>query len=562
MSLTFKLLSLAIRTAAKPIGNYIKRQAKEHDGFRRFAVTQAQRVHRVDMRMRLGILHDADAQQRMHEREQRAAEEKKRKQESTPTVRTAEEQQKYDEEQAKDGEKPEEEKKQEKRPKVKIRPLSEAKAIELGANFFSEAFIFAVAAGLLVWDSMRNRAKESARRDDVAERLNELEEEVARLRIKVEPELAVLSEKVRRVPEREYGWYNPAGWFARSEPVTAEGEEPPVIPGNVPGPPPEKAIKPTPAPKAPTKPPAPAAKNGDETVKTSADKPKAAEVPGEKPRERIDSVTESQLSTHDVSIPLSAVVDSRTGNALSTRHLRLLLLSRSAVAETKLDDTIKRIQHFASLTGGQDLAIVFLLAAPPAGSTFVSAKQLAVDTSSATASNDDTEGVYAYTRLQAVLVNHADIPNLPILPLADLEGLAALLKKHVANFTRARTPQAQGTTAVATPFELLQVCTANPPMSQQTAYVLSDLFANIKELAEACTSVTSAPNSSSPSARAAALAGLGGVSSQMDDPYGPSTQETGLSDGAQGKLKKLRDLVGEQQCMDVVDFWREEWTVD
>lgn len=51
MSLTFKLLSLAIRTAAKPIGNYIKRQAKEHEAFRRFAVNQAQRVHRIDMRM-------------------------------------------------------------------------------------------------------------------------------------------------------------------------------------------------------------------------------------------------------------------------------------------------------------------------------------------------------------------------------------------------------------------------------------------------------------------------------------------------------------------------------
>jgi hypothetical protein len=54
MSLTFKLLSLAIRTAAKPIGNYIKRQAKEHDAFRRFAVNQAQRVHRIDMRMVCG----------------------------------------------------------------------------------------------------------------------------------------------------------------------------------------------------------------------------------------------------------------------------------------------------------------------------------------------------------------------------------------------------------------------------------------------------------------------------------------------------------------------------
>lgn len=82
------------------------------------------------MRMRLGILHDADAQQRMHDRELKAAEEKKRKAE-TPIVRTEEEQQKYDalkakeEQDAKDG-KPKEEKVST-RPKIK--PLSEARAI-------------------------------------------------------------------------------------------------------------------------------------------------------------------------------------------------------------------------------------------------------------------------------------------------------------------------------------------------------------------------------------------------------------------------------------------------
>ncbi|KAF2771941.1 hypothetical protein EJ03DRAFT_11689 [Teratosphaeria nubilosa] len=222
MSLTFKLLSLAIRTAAKPIGNYIKRQAKEHDGFRRFAVTQAQRVHRIDMRMRLGILHDAEAQQRMHEREQRAADEKKRKAEA-PTVRTEAEQKKFDEDQAKaeaDGKKQE---KKEPAPKVKIRPLSEAKAIELGANFFSEAFIFAVAAGLIVWDTWRSRRKESQRRDDVADRLDALEMEVQRLRLRYEP-LGVEGVKRRVEREREYAWYNPVGWWRRSEPVEAEGE--------------------------------------------------------------------------------------------------------------------------------------------------------------------------------------------------------------------------------------------------------------------------------------------------------------------------------------------------
>ena len=191
MSLTFKLLSLGIRTLAKPIGNYIKRQAKEHEGFRKFAVNQAQRVHRIDMRMRLGILHDPEAQQRMHEREQRAAEEKKRKAEQ-PTVRSELEQKKYEEQKAKEAadEAAGVSKKEEpKSVKAKIRPLSEARAIELGANFFSEAFIFGVAVSLIVFEQWRRSAKESDRRDDVADQLEELKAEVSRVSRTVQADL-------------------------------------------------------------------------------------------------------------------------------------------------------------------------------------------------------------------------------------------------------------------------------------------------------------------------------------------------------------------------------------
>lgn len=221
MSLTFKLLSLAIRTAAKPIGNYIKRQAKEHEGFRVFAVNQAQRVHRIDMRMRLGILHDPDAQQRMHDREQRLAEERKRKAEQ-PTVRTELEQKKHDEQKAKEAAdgaagKPKEE--QHKPLKPKIRPLSEARAIELGANFFSEAFIFMVAVGLLLAENYRRSAKENDRRDEVAERLEELEATVLELRSKIDPNLETLNqlhereEEARDKKKQSTGWLNPRGWI-------------------------------------------------------------------------------------------------------------------------------------------------------------------------------------------------------------------------------------------------------------------------------------------------------------------------------------------------------------
>lgn len=190
------------------------------------------------MRMRLGILHDPEAQQRMHEREQRAADEKKRKAEA-PTVRTELEQKKHDEQkprQGQDGESGSEVKKEEKK-KVKIRPLSDARAIELGANFFSEAFIFMVAVGLLLAENYRSRIKESARRDDVAERLEAMEARVEKLSSQHHlPELEALNERIKRAKEEKAktSWYNPTGWF-RGSGVLDKDDDDEGIPGEVEG---------------------------------------------------------------------------------------------------------------------------------------------------------------------------------------------------------------------------------------------------------------------------------------------------------------------------------------
>lgn len=183
------------------------------------------------MRMRLGILHDPEAQQRMHEREQRLAEEKKRKAEA-PTVRSELEQKTWEEQQAKEGAEGAEAKAKEeqKQHRPKIKPLSEARAIELGANFFSEAFIFGVAVGLLVWDNWRSRAKESARRDDVADRLEALEADVEALRKELDPDLEALHDLGERVRElrkkKQTSWWNPGGWIgSRGAEDTAIMEE-------------------------------------------------------------------------------------------------------------------------------------------------------------------------------------------------------------------------------------------------------------------------------------------------------------------------------------------------
>ena len=149
--------------------NRIKAQAREHERFRRICVRFAQGIHRVDMRLRLGLLQDTEAIEKQIAREAAEAQARKHKLEA-PTVRTEAEQKAYEQETT------EEKKRIKEKTKPRIRPLSEAKAIDTGANFVSESFLFAVGFGLIIFESWRRERKETTRREDVADRIGELEE--------------------------------------------------------------------------------------------------------------------------------------------------------------------------------------------------------------------------------------------------------------------------------------------------------------------------------------------------------------------------------------------------
>jgi optic atrophy 3 protein len=139
--------------------------------------------------MRLGILQDTAAIDKAHAKEAAEAAAKKHKLE-IPTVKT-EAQMKADEKAAAKAGKESTEPKPASIPR--IRPLSEAKAVDTGATFISEAFLFGVAASLIFFESWRSRRKETSRHEDVADRLAELEEsEKAARRALVELEREVL----------------------------------------------------------------------------------------------------------------------------------------------------------------------------------------------------------------------------------------------------------------------------------------------------------------------------------------------------------------------------------
>ncbi|KAI9884201.1 MAG: Cell cycle serine/threonine-protein kinase cdc5/MSD2 [Watsoniomyces obsoletus] len=159
-SIALKLTTLLIRTGSKPIANRIKQQAREHAQFRQWCVSLAQRLHRADMRLRLGLLRDTPSSSSSSSKKDSAEEQTAKKSEDSISK-------------TKDKDRDD---KKTTVVKQRIRPLSEAKAIDAGANFISEAFLFMVAGGLIVLEQWRSRRKENNRREDIAERLAALEE--------------------------------------------------------------------------------------------------------------------------------------------------------------------------------------------------------------------------------------------------------------------------------------------------------------------------------------------------------------------------------------------------
>ncbi|KAF9923855.1 hypothetical protein FBU30_006092 [Linnemannia zychae] len=112
-----KLGFLAIRTIAKPIANSIKSYSAKHPKFRDACISVAQFSHKTEMQLKMKFL----------------------------------------------GYKVE-----------SIRPLNDARAVEMGANFLGEAIIFGVAGSLIILENARTRMNARDRKNHVDDTLDNL----------------------------------------------------------------------------------------------------------------------------------------------------------------------------------------------------------------------------------------------------------------------------------------------------------------------------------------------------------------------------------------------------
>ncbi|TPX41833.1 hypothetical protein SeMB42_g04721 [Synchytrium endobioticum] len=147
MATSIKFGTLLVRTIAKPIATAIRNQAKQHERFKEVCIGLAQWTHKVEMNLKMNFFgYKVEA----------------------------------------------------------VRPLNDAKAIELGANFISEGIIFSVAAFTIGFETWRSRKNTNARHTDVDEALERLDRDTQQFKLHMDSLKQQLVE-LRKDNERLHG---------------------------------------------------------------------------------------------------------------------------------------------------------------------------------------------------------------------------------------------------------------------------------------------------------------------------------------------------------------------
>ncbi|KAI0792619.1 optic atrophy 3 protein-domain-containing protein, partial [Abortiporus biennis] len=140
-----KIATLLIRTLAKPISNQIKVQAKQHETFRSICMSLAQSMHRAEIGLRTNLLGET---------------------------------------------------------KAHVRPLSETRAIENGANALAEGFLFGVAALLIIGETWRSSRNSTKQRDKVDDKLESLQSQVEGLSSRMDSLTSTFEERLFEEQQR------------------------------------------------------------------------------------------------------------------------------------------------------------------------------------------------------------------------------------------------------------------------------------------------------------------------------------------------------------------------
>ncbi|XP_067941571.1 optic atrophy 3 protein homolog [Watersipora subatra] len=162
-----KLFSLFIKQLSKPLAGYIKRKAKEHHSIRTYlCIPPAQFHHRIDVKLRMW---------------------------SAGAGRSK---------------------------SLKIAPLSEAAAIDIGAEMLGELFIFTVGAGVIAmeyWRQTANAARKEKKQDDT---MIQLRKDLNQLTLLVEARQETIDKLIKSLEH-----YQPSGCkIVKVEPKNESGK--------------------------------------------------------------------------------------------------------------------------------------------------------------------------------------------------------------------------------------------------------------------------------------------------------------------------------------------------
>jgi len=143
--------------------------------------------------------------------------------------------------------------------------------------------------------------------------------------------------------------------------------------------------------------------------------------------------------------------------------VRLLICSTTSVTQSRLAKTVERIEHLASISGEDRIAIVFSLQPPVA--------QLA-------GQDDVLPPTLGLAKLQAELLASTSLPAIPVLLVHEFKELPKLIKKHCMALS-----QPVKSTTIPKATDLLPLCSTGQPLDGFATALTSDLFRSLKDLA-------------------------------------------------------------------------------